>query len=117
MPHTPPPVIAENPPAPHQASPVPADVPAAMTGSAPLQAPWPPTLPARADRHGNSAVVVVLSCALLLSLCSLYVSVQRNMYAETTPATEHSGVCQPPLDEEDSWDSAVLHRTSHGTRK
>jgi hypothetical protein len=117
MPHTPPPATVENPPVTHTAAPVPADAPAAMTGSAPPLAPWPPTLPARADRRGNSAVIVVLSCALLLSLCSLYISVQRNIYAETTPATEHSGECQAPLDNEESWDDAVLHRTPPGTHE
>ncbi|MFK4227987.1 hypothetical protein [Streptomyces sp. NPDC019890] len=117
MPHTPPPPTAENPPVTHQALPVPADVPTVSTGSAPPQAPWPPTLPARADRRGNSAVIVVLSCALLLSLCSLYVSIQRNMYAEKTPATEHSGECQMPLDDEESWDDAVTHRTARGIRE
>ena len=118
MPHTPPPAPAENPPVAHQALPVPpdvpADVPAATTGSVPPQAPWPP---ARADRRGNSAVIVVLSCALLLSLCSLYVSVQRNMYAETTPATEQSGECQVPRDNEESWDDAILHRIPPGIRE
>jgi len=117
MPHTPPPATAENPPVTHQALPVPADVPAATAGSVPPQAPWPPMLPARDDRRGNSAVIVVLSCALLLSLCSLYVSVQRNMFAETTPANEHSGECQIPLDNEESWDDAIVHRTPPGTRE
>lgn len=119
MPHTPPPATAENPRVTHLASPLPADASAAMAGSASPPAPWPPTLPVRADRHGNSAIIVVLSCALLLSLCSLYISVQRNMYAPTTPAAEHSGECQAPLDDQDfdSWDSVVLHRTPPGTRE
>ncbi|MEU3920591.1 hypothetical protein [Streptomyces sp. NPDC029004] len=119
MPHTPQPATAENPPVTHTASPVPADAPVATTGSVPPQALWPHTVPDRANRHSNNAVVVVLSCALLLSLCSLYVSVQRNIYAETTPAVEHSGECQSPLDDKefDSWDSAVLHRTAAGTRE
>ncbi|WP_327321334.1 hypothetical protein OG735_01730 [Streptomyces sp. NBC_01210] len=117
MPHTPQPAAAEHPPVRHNASPVPADAPGTATGSALTQALWPPALPVRADRHGNSVVIVVLSCALLLSLCSLYVSVQRDMFAETTPAAEHSGECQSPLDdgESDSWDPAVLHRTPLGT--
>lgn len=119
MPHTPPPATAENPPVAHPASTVSADAPAAMTGWALPQAPWPPMLPARSDRQGNSAVIVVLSCALLLSLCSLYISVQRNIYAETTPAADHSGECHAPLDDEelDSWDSVVLHRTRPGIQE
>lgn len=119
MPHTPQAATAENPPVTHRDSSVPADAPVATTGSAPPQALWPHAVPDRADRHGNNAVIVVLSCALLLSLCSLYVSVHRNTYAETTPAAEHSGECQSPLDdgEFDSWDSAVLHRTAPGPRE
>ncbi|TQK50157.1 hypothetical protein FBY35_0472 [Streptomyces sp. SLBN-118] len=119
MPHTPQPATAENPPVVHRTSPVPAEAPVTATGSAPPQVLWPPSVPARADRHGNNAVIVVLSCALLLSLCSLYIAVQHNMYAERTPATEHSGECQSPLDDQefDSWDSVVLHRTPPGTRK
>lgn len=119
MPHTPQRATAEHPPVTHSTSPGPADAPVTATGSAPPQALWPHAVPDRADRRGNSAVIVVLSCALLLSLCSLYISVHRNIYAETTPAVEHSGECQSPLDDKefDSWDSAVLHRTAPGTRE
>ncbi|WP_405997024.1 hypothetical protein [Streptomyces sp. NBC_00829] len=105
----------------------PAENPPATAGGAPevprtrqpvtVPLPVPPQatcVHAPSDRFGRSsiagAIIVVLSCALLLSLCSVYVLATRSASAANSPG----GRCRPvplpapePLEGSDPWESTI----------